>query len=235
LLDITLTIQPGETVAMMGHPGSIAAITGMVPRFINPTKGKIFLDGHDLRSVTFASLRANIALVSPRIPLLSDTIAANIAYGAGGRATEAQITAAAQAAHASEFIRKMPQGLQTRVGEGGEKLDCGQRLRIVIARALLKNPPILIMDEAFQTKDPESAYHVQAALDGVMHARTTLVIANRLSTVEKADLVVLLDKGRIVESGRREELLARDGAYTRLARILFLSKARLKAKPLSGF
>lgn len=235
LRDITLTIQPGETVALIGHPGSIAAITGMVPRFINPTRGKILLDGHELRSLTLASLRANIVLVSPRIPLLSDTIAANIAYGAAARATEAQITAAAQAAHASEFIRKMPQGLQTRVGEGGEKLTCGQRLRIVIARALLKNPPILILDETFQTKDHESAYHVQAALDAVMQGRTTLVIANRLSTVEKADLVVLLDKGRVLEVGRHEELLARDGAYTGLARILFSSKARLKAKPFSSF
>lgn len=235
LRDITLTIRPGETVALMGHPGSIAAITGMVPRFINPSRGKILLDGHDLRSLTLASLRANIALVSPRIPLLSDTIAANIAYGGAARATEAQITAAAQAAHASEFIRKMPQGLQTRVGEGGEKLTCGQRLRIVIARVLLKNPPILILDETFHTKDPESAYHVQAALDAVMQGRTTLVIANRLSTVEKADVVVLLDKGRVLESGRHEELLARDGAYTGLVKILFLSKTRLKAKPFSSF
>ncbi len=221
LRDINLTIHAGKTVALVGLTGSTAAIASMVPRFINPTAGRILLDGVDLRSISLASLRANIASVTPHITLMSDTIAANIAYGSTARATEAQITAAAQAAQASEFIRKMPQGLQTTVGEGGVNLTKGQRLRIIIARALLKDAPILILDEAFGTVDPGSAPYVQAALDKIMRGRTTLVIANRLSSVEKADLVVLLNKGHIVDSGEHRELLARDGVYARFARFRF--------------
>jgi subfamily B ATP-binding cassette protein MsbA len=225
LREFNLMLRSGETVALVGSPASTAAIASMVPRFVDPTAGRILLDGIDLRSISLASLRANIASVTPHLTLVSDTIAANIAYGRRARATEAQITAAVHAAQVSEFIRKMPQGLQTIVGEAGVDLTKGQRLRIIIARALLQNAPVLILDEAFGTIDPDSISYVQAALDKIMHGRTTLVIANRLSTLEKADRVVLLDKGRIVECGQHLELLARDGAYTRFARFRF-SQAR---------
>jgi subfamily B ATP-binding cassette protein MsbA len=217
---ITLTIQPGEMVALVGFSGSTGVLASLVPRFINPASGKILLDGHDLRSLELASLRANIALISAKTTLFNDTIAANIAYGALGRATEATITAAAQAAHATEFIRKMPQGLQTPVGEHGVNLTEGQRLRIAIARALIKNSPILILDEAAEKMDIESARHVQAALDAIVQERTTLVIADRLATLEKADHVVLLGRGGAVEIGSHRELLARGGAYAKLAQAL---------------
>ncbi|MEO8992398.1 MAG: ATP-binding cassette domain-containing protein, partial [Nitrosospira sp.] len=216
---ITLTIQPGEMVALVGFSGSTTVLASLVPRFINPASGRILLDGHDLRSLKLASLRANIALVSSKTTLFNDTIAANIAYGALGRATEATITAAAQAAHATEFIRKMPQGLQTVVGEHGVNLTEGQRLRIAIARALIKNSPILILDEATGKID-ESGHHVQAALDAVVQERTTLVIADRLATVEKADRVVLLGEDGTVEIGSHPELLARGGAYAKLVMAL---------------
>lgn len=221
---ITLTIQPGEMVALAGFSGSAAVLANLVPRFINPASGKILLDGHDLRNLELTSLRANIALVSSKTALFNDTIAANIAYGALGRATEATITAAAQAAHATEFIRKMPQGLQTPVGEYGVYLTGGQRLRIAIARALIKNSPVLILDEATEKIDIESGRHVQAALDVVVQERTTLVIADRLATMEKADRVVLLGEGGAVEIGSHRELLARGGAYAKLVQALCVQK-----------
>jgi subfamily B ATP-binding cassette protein MsbA len=220
LRDVTLTIQPGERVTLMGSRGSTVALARLVARFVNPASGRILLDGHDLKNLKLASLRANISFVSADTAIFNDTIAANIAYGVMSRATEGMVTAAALAAHASEFIRQMPEGLQTLVGEQGVNLDGGQRLRIAIARALLKNSPILLLDEAFETMDSESMHHVEAAVDTVMEGRTTLVIANRLATVEKADRVVLLDKGRIVETGSHQELLARGGAYPGFARRL---------------
>ena len=220
LRDVTLTIQAGERVALIGLRASTIALARLVPRFVNPTSGRILLDGHDLKSLKLASLRANISFVSADTAIFNDTIAANIAYGVMSRATEGMVTAAALAAHASEFIRQMPEGLQTLVGEQGVNLDGGQRLRIAIARVLLKNPPVLLLDEAFETMDSESMHHVEAAVDTVMEGRTTLVIANRLATVEKADRVVLLDKGRIVETGSHQELLARGGAYPGFARRL---------------
>ena len=230
LRDVTLIIQPGETVALIGCAETIEVLTCMVPRFLNPTSGRILLDGHDLRNITLASLRANIALVSPHTVLFNDTLAANIAYGAMGRATEARITWAARTAHASEFIRKLPDGLQTVVGQDGVELPVGQRLRIAIARALLKNAPLLILDEKLGMVEPESLPLVQAALDAAMQGRTTLVIADRLSTLEKADQVVMVNKERIVERGLHRELMARDGAYTRLVRRLFGSKAAVAAR-----
>lgn len=219
ILDITLTIQPGETLALVGlSECDKATLVNMVPRFIRPTAGRVLLDGHDLASLTLASLRANIALVSEGATLFNDTVAANIAYGAMGRETESRITAAAQAAHAMEFIREMPQGLQTLVGERGVKLSSGQRLRVAIARALLRDSPVLIMDETLQMPDFETSHHVQAALEALMHGRTTLVIAHRLSTVERADRIVVLQKGRIAEIGDHRELLTKEGTYARLAR-----------------
>lgn len=221
LQDITLTIQPGETVALVGLSGSgKTSLANLVPRFFHPTEGRVLLDGQDLASLKLTSLRANIALASQETTLFNDTVAANIAYGDMGRETEAKITAAAQAAHAMEFIRKMPQGLQTMVGEHGVKLSGGQRLRIAVARALLRDSPVLILDEreTLQTLDFESAHHVQAAMETLTQGRTTLVIAHRLSTVQKASRIVVLQKGRITEIGSHRELLAKKGTYAKIVR-----------------
>jgi len=198
LEDITLTIAPGETVALVGPSGSgKTTLANLVPRFFHPTTGKILLDGNDLAALKLTSLRANIALVSQEVTLFNDTVAANIAYGAMGDATETEIIAAAQAAHAMEFILEMPQGLQTLVGEHGVKLSGGQRQRIAIARALLKNAPILILDEATSALDSESERHVQAALETLMQ-----------------------------EIGNHRELLAKEGVYAKLYRIQFAPETK---------
>jgi ATP-binding cassette, subfamily B, bacterial MsbA len=222
---INLKIAPGETVALVGASGAgKTTVANLVPRFYRPTSGRITLDGHDLADLDLASLRANIALVSQEVVLFNDTVAANIAYGAMNGATETQIQAAADAAHASEFIRQMPQGFATIVGENGVKLSGGQRQRLAIARALLKNAPVLVLDEATSALDSESERHVQAALETLMQGRTTLVIAHRLSTVEKADRIVVMDQGRIVETGTHRELLARGGTYAKLYQTQFSSQ-----------
>ena len=219
---ITLTIQPDETVALVGASGGgKSTFANLVPRFYRPTSGRILLDGCDLSTLTLASLRANIALVSQDVVLFNDSIAANIAYGVMRDTSEADIIAAAEAAHAMEFIRAMPQGLNTLVGENGVKLSGGQRQRLAIARALLKNAPVLILDEATSALDSESERHVQAALETLMRGRTTIVIAHRLSTIEKADRIVVLDRGRIAEMGNHADLLARNGIYARLYNIQF--------------
>lgn len=221
---INLVIAPGETVALVGASGSgKSTLASLAPRFYHPTRGRILLDGHDLESLKLESLRANIALVSQDVVLFNDTIAANIAYGTMNGATEAEIVAAAQAAHAMEFISQMPQGLQTLVGENGVKLSGGQRQRLAIARAILKNAPVLILDEATSALDSESERHVQAALEILLRDRTTIVIAHRLSTIEKADRIVVLDKGRIAEIGSHAGLLAKAGIYARFHRIQFES------------
>ncbi len=220
--NINLHIQPGETVALVGASGAgKSTVANLVPCFYRPTSGRITLDGHDLADIKLASLRANIALVSQDVVLFNDTVAANIAYGAMNGATTAQIQAAADAAHASEFIHQMPQGYATRVGEKGVKLSGGQRQRLAIARALLKNAPLLVLDEATSALDSESERHVQAALETLMQGRTTLVIAHRLSTVENADRIVVLDKGSIVEIGTHRELLAQGRTYAKLYQIQF--------------
>ncbi|MGA0034370.1 MAG: lipid A export permease/ATP-binding protein MsbA, partial [Burkholderiales bacterium] len=219
---IDLAIAPGETVALVGASGSgKTTLASLVPRFYVPTGGRILLDGHDVATLRLAALRENIALVSQDVVLFNDTVAANIAYGAMNKASRADIIAAAEAAHAMEFINAMPEGLDTMVGENGVKLSGGQRQRLAIARALLKNAPVLILDEATSALDTESERHVQAALEVLMRGRTTIVIAHRLSTIEKAHRIVVLDGGCIAEAGVHSELLARNGIYAKLYRNQF--------------
>lgn len=219
LMDVDLRIAPGESIALVGPSGSgKTTLVNLLPRFYVPTQGRILLDGIDIQDLPLQDLRRQIALVSQEVTLFNDTIAANIAYGILDRSDEASIVAAAEAAHAMEFIQRMPEGLQTLVGEKGARLSGGQRQRIAIARALLKNAPVLILDEATSALDTESERHVQAALENLQKNRTTLIIAHRLSTVERADRIVAMERGRIVEIGNHSELLSRNGLYARLYR-----------------
>ena len=222
LRDVSMSVRPGETVALVGSSGSgKTSLVNLIPRFYEPTAGRLFVDGHDITTLTLASLRAQIALVSQDVLLFDDTIAANIAYGAMADTPREAIERAAAAAHALEFIRAMPQGFDTPVGENGVRLSGGQRQRIAIARAILKNAPILILDEATSSLDSESERQVQAALDTLMQGRTTIVIAHRLSTIEHAGRIVVLDQGRVVEEGSHAALLARSGVYAKLHRMQF--------------
>ncbi len=225
LKHISLNVKQGEVIALVGASGSgKTTLVNLIPRFHQPTGGSILLDGHDLQTIKLADLRDNVALVSQDVVLFNDTIAANIAYGKQSTASEAEIIAAAEAAHVMEFIREMPDGLQTFIGENGTRLSGGQRQRLAIARALLKNAAILILDEATSALDSESERHIQEALETLMKDRTTLVIAHRLSTIENADRIVVIQKGRVVESGRHGELLAANGVYANLYRIQFAAE-----------
>jgi subfamily B ATP-binding cassette protein MsbA len=222
LSEVSLDIRPGETVALVGPSGGgKSSLIHLLPRFYRPTSGRITLDGHDLESLTLESLRRQISLVSQSVVLFNDTVAANIAYGRADRTNEADIVGAAEAAHAMEFVRALPQGLHTEIGENGAKLSGGQRQRIAIARAILKDAPILLLDEATSALDTESERAVQAALEALMKGRTTIVIAHRLSTIEKADRIVVLAHGRIAEIGSHRDLVSAGGMYAGLHRLQF--------------
>jgi len=222
LAGIDLQIRPGETVALVGPSGGgKTSFVNLVPRFYHASSGQIRIDGHDIETLTLGSLRANIAHVGQDVFLFDDTVAANIAYGGKRDASRGEIEAAARVAHALEFIEGMPQGFDTVIGENGARLSGGQRQRIAIARAILKDAPILILDEATSALDSESERAVQEALETLMAGRTTLVIAHRLSTVEHADRIVVLSHGRIAEIGNHAELLSAGGLYASLYRLQF--------------
>jgi ATP-binding cassette, subfamily B, bacterial MsbA len=222
LRGIDLYCAPGTVTALVGRSGSgKSSLASLLPRFNAPTAGRILVDGLDYEAFTLPSLRRQIAWVGQSVVLFDGTVAQNIAYGELAGASEAEIMAAAEAANAWEFIRDMPNGLHSEIGQGGNMLSGGQRQRIAIARALLKNAPILVLDEATSALDTESERLIQQALQRLMKDRTTLVIAHRLSTIEHADQIAVMDHGRIVERGTHAELLALGGQYAALHRMQF--------------
>ena len=223
--DISFTIEPGQMIALVGRSGSgKSTLASLIPRFYHHEHGQILIDGIEVEDFTLRNLRRHIALVTQQTSLFNDSVANNIAYGDLAGTPREAIERAAEAAYASEFIEKLPQKYDTPVGENGVLLSGGQRQRLAIARAILKDAPILILDEATSALDTESERHIQKALDHVMKNRTTLVIAHRLSTIEKADVIMVMDQGRIVERGPHAELLALNGHYARLHAMQFNEK-----------
>lgn len=222
LSDVSFTVSPGEVVALVGRSGSgKSTLVSLLPRFYDNFTGNIQLDGKSIRDYTLKDLRRQFAQVSQNVVLFHDTVANNIAYGCLGAVSEADIIAAALASHAMEFIERFPDGMQTLIGENGVLLSGGQRQRIAIARAILKNAPILILDEATSALDTESERYIQAALEELMKTRTTLVIAHRLSTVEHANKIVVMSEGKVIEVGSHAELLACEGSYAKLYHMQF--------------
>jgi subfamily B ATP-binding cassette protein MsbA len=223
LEEVSFKVRAGEMVAIVGQSGAgKSTLTNLIPRFYDVSEGAVMVDGHDVRDLQLASLRRQIAVVTQEVHLFNDTVRANIAYGAYGRNDgDAAVRQAARAALADEFISRLPNGYDTVIGERGLILSGGQRQRIAIARAILKDAPILILDEATSALDTESEMLVQQALNNLMAGRTTIVIAHRLSTVRRADKIIVMDAGRIAEMGAHQELLARGGIYRRLYELQF--------------
>lgn len=221
--DINLNVKAGEVIAVVGSSGSgKTSLLNLLPRFYEPTSGSILVDGIDIKDITIPSLRRQIGIVGQETFLFDDTVRNNIAYGRVDVGME-EIISAAIAAYADQFIKGLPEGYNTVIGERGNRLSGGERQRLAIARAILKDPPILILDEATSSLDTESEYMVQRALFNLMQGRTAFVIAHRLSTVQHADKIIVIDKGRIVEEGSHEELLRRKGAYHRLYQMQFMN------------
>jgi len=234
LKDISFSVKSGKTVALVGRSGGgKSTLVSLLSRFYEVADGEIKIDGVNIQDYKMQSLRDQFALVSEHVTLFNDTIAKNIAYGSSADATEDAIIQAAEAAYAMDFIRELPDGLQTMVGENGVLLSGGQRQRLAIARAILKDAPILIFDEATSALDTESERFIQSALEKLMKNRTTFIIAHRLSTIETADVIMVIDGGKIVETGSHQELLYADGYYAKLHGLQFNEKTALEAVPVA--
>ncbi|MEJ1472061.1 MAG: lipid A export permease/ATP-binding protein MsbA, partial [Candidatus Sedimenticola sp. (ex Thyasira tokunagai)] len=222
LKEIQLTVNPGENIALVGPSGSgKTTLAALIPAFYRPTSGTLLIDGTDISDLPLNTLRSHISLVSQDVFLFNDSVRANIAYGCCSSASDEEVIAAARAANAYEFIQQMSEGMDTPIGDNGVRLSGGQRQRLAIARALLKDAPILILDEATSALDTESEQLIQEAMERVSRGRTTITIAHRLSTIENADRIVVLDQGAIVESGSHQQLLAQDGLYSKLYQIQY--------------